>query len=142
MIIAVVGSRGFDDYELLKYKLDKIHNRKPITKFVSGGAIGADKLGEQWTKENNIETLIFYPDWKKYGKKAGFLRNEDIIKNSDVVVAFWNGSSKGTKHSIDLAKKQKKPCLIVNYDYNYRLKRLRRKKLTKILNKTKPKSLF
>ena len=115
MKIAVIGSRGFNDYELLKYKLDKIHERKPITIIVSGGAKGADKLGEKWAKENNIETLIFYPDWNQYGKKAGFLRNEDIIKNSDAVVACWDGESRGTQHSIKLSKRFNKPCLIIKF---------------------------
>lgn len=116
MKLAVVGSRGFNDYELLKSKLDAIHSRKPITCIVSGGARGADKLSEKWADENNIQKLIFIPEWKKYGKRAGFLRNEDIIKNSDAVVAFWDGESKGTQHSINLSKKYEKSCLVVNYN--------------------------
>ena len=115
MKLAVVGSRNFSDYELLKSKLDLIHKRKPITLIVSGGAKGADSLSERWAKENNVETLIFLPDWNKYGKKAGFLRNEDIIKNSDAVVAAWNGISKGTEHSINIAKKYNKSCLIIKF---------------------------
>ncbi len=115
MKLAVVGSRGFNDYDLLKSKLNAIHLRKPITCIVSGGAKGADSLGEKWAKENNIETLIFIPEWDKYGKKAGFLRNEDIIKNSDAVVAIWDEVSKGTAHSISLAKKYNKSCLVVKY---------------------------
>ena len=115
MKLAVVGSRDFNDYGLLKSKLDAIHKRKPITLIISGGAKGADSLSEKWAKENNIETLIFIPDWNKFGKRAGFLRNEDIIKNSDAVVACWDGKSKGTKHSIDLAKKYEKSCLIVKF---------------------------
>jgi len=115
MKLAVVGSRGFNDYDLLKSKLDAIHLRKPITCIVSGGAKGADSLGEKWAKENNIETLIFIPEWDKYGKKAGFLRNEDIIKNSDAVVAIWDEVSKGTAHSISLAKKYNKSCLVVKF---------------------------
>jgi hypothetical protein len=115
MKLAVVGSRGFNDYDLLKSKLNDIHLRKPITCIVSGGAKGADSLGEKWANENNIETLIFIPEWDKYGKRAGFLRNEDIIKNSDAVVAIWDEVSKGTQHSISLAKKYNKPCLIVKF---------------------------
>lgn len=115
MKLAVVGSRDFNDYELLKLKLDSIHKRKPITLIISGGAKGADKLSERWAKENNIETLIFIPDWNKFGKKAGFLRNEDIIKNSDAVVAFWDGESRGTLSSINLAEKYKKSCLTVRF---------------------------
>jgi hypothetical protein len=115
MKLAVVGSRDFNDYELLKSKLDSIHKRKPITLIVSGGARGADSLSERWAKENGVETLIFIPDWNKFGKRAGFLRNEDIIKNSDAVVAFWDGESRGTKSSIDLAKKYEKSCLVVKF---------------------------
>ncbi|MFW6226284.1 MAG: DUF2493 domain-containing protein [bacterium] len=115
MKIAVIGSRNFTDYELLKSKLDKIHERKIITCIVSGGAKGADKLSERWADENGIEKLIFIPDWNKYGKRAGFLRNEDIIKNADAVVAFWDGVSKGTQHGINLSKKHEKSCLIVKF---------------------------
>ena len=115
MKLAVVGSRNFSDYELLKSKLDLIHKRKPITLIVSGGAKGADSLSERWAKENNIPTKIFIPDWNKFGKKAGFLRNEDIIKNSDAVIAFWDGESRGTLSSINLAEKYKKSCLIVRF---------------------------
>ncbi len=115
MKLAVVGSRTFNDYDLLKRKLDVIHEKKVITCIISGGAKGADSLAEKWSKENSIETLIFKPDWDKYGKRAGFLRNEDIIKSSDAVIAFWDGISHGTKHDIDLAKKYNKPCLIVKF---------------------------
>ena len=115
MKLAVVGSRDFNDYGLLKIKLDQIHKRKPITLIVSGGAKGADKLSERWASENNIETLIFIPDWNKFGKRAGFLRNDDIIKNSDAVIAFWDGVSRGTESSINLAKKYEKSCLVVNF---------------------------
>ena len=115
MKLAVVGSRTFNDYDLLKSKLDEIHKRKPITVIVSGGAKGADSLAERWARENRIELLIFLPDWDKYGKKAGYLRNEDIVKNSDAVVAAWNGESKGTEHSINLAKEYNKSCLIIKF---------------------------
>ena len=115
MKLAVVGSRTFNDYDLLKSKLDQIHNKKPITLIISGGAKGADSLAEKWAKENHIEVLIFLPEWDKYGKKAGYLRNEDIIKNCDVALAFWDEVSKGTLSSINLAKKYGKSCLIVKF---------------------------
>jgi hypothetical protein len=51
---------------------------------------------------------VFYPDWDKYGKKAGPLRNELIIQSADLVLAFWDGTSRGTKSSIDFALKYKK----------------------------------
>ena len=115
MKLAVVGSRTFNDYKLLKEKIDEINKETPIKKIVSGGAIGADKLGEFYAQENHIKTKIFIPDWKKYGRGAGIIRNEDIVKKSDHVIAFWDGKSKGTLSSINLAKKYDKILTIVNY---------------------------
>lgn len=111
MKLAIIGSREFNDYELLQTTLERYKDKINIV--VSGGARGADSLGERWAKDNNKKTLIFPADWDKYGKRAGYIRNEDIIKNSDCVIAFWNGISKGTKHSIDLASKFDKPIKIV-----------------------------
>lgn len=110
MKIAVVGSRTFNDYELLRSTLDKYDY---IELIISGGAKGADSLAERYALENNIKTLIFKPKWSEYGKRAGYIRNINIIENSDLVIAFWDGKSKGTKHSIDLAKKNKKQLLII-----------------------------
>jgi hypothetical protein len=113
MKLAVVGSRDFNDYELLKSRLDIIHKLKIIDLIISGGAIGADSLSEKWAKENRIPSKIFLPDWNTYGKSAGFKRNVEIIYNSDAVIAFWDGLSKGTQHSINLAKEYKKPIAII-----------------------------
>lgn len=133
MKIAIIGGRDFCDYELLcnsikKHILDK--NIK-IDYIVSGGAKGADSLGERYAKENNIETIIFYPKWNdimvkdcivkvnKYGKQynalAGFNRNKNIVLESDLIIAFWDKQSKGTKDSIDYAKKINKRTITINY---------------------------
>ena len=112
MKVGIVGSRGFTDYKKVCDELVQIEN---IDVIVSGGARGADSLGDKWAKDNNIETLIFKPDWKKYGKRAGYIRNEDIIKNSDYVIAFWDGMSKGTKSSIDLCQRFGIKLKIVRY---------------------------
>ena len=111
MKLAIIGSRTFNDYKLLQEILEQ--HKSKITLVVSGAAKGADSLGEKWALENNIQTLIFPADWGKYGKRAGYIRNEDIIKNCDYCIAFWDGESKGTKHSISLCKKYNKSCQIV-----------------------------
>ncbi|MDY0270797.1 DUF2493 domain-containing protein [Trichloromonas sp.] len=115
MRLSVVGSRTFNNYQLLKTKLDEIHQETPITLVVSGGAKGADSFAERWARENNIETKIYYPDWKLYGKKAGFVRNRDIVTNSDKMVAFWDNMSKGTLHSINIADYNQIPYMIVKF---------------------------
>ncbi len=113
--IGVIGSRTFNNYPYLINKLDTVKLDYPFTCLVSGHAIGADQLGEKYAKHQSIPTLIFKPDWKKHGKSAGFIRNHDIITHADVVVAFWDGLSKGTLHSISLAKKLKKPLYVFYY---------------------------
>jgi hypothetical protein len=108
MKVAVIGSRSFNDYDEVKKTLKDI----VITLIVSGGAKGADTLGERYADENNIPKKIFFPDWKKYGKKAGFIRNTEIINEADLVVAFWDGESNGTKDSIKKAKEQNKKIVL------------------------------
>lgn len=106
--IAIIGSRDFDDYELLKIKL------KPFspTQIISGGAKGADALAERYAIDKDIELIIYKADWKKYGRGAGIVRNRQIVEHCDEVLAFWDGQSRGTKSSIDYAKKLNKPVVI------------------------------
>lgn len=112
MKYAIVGSREFKDYDLLKEHLDAIPD---ITEIISGGAIGADKLAERYASENGIEVVIFKPDWARYGRGAGPVRNKLIISSSEKVIAFYNGVSKGTLSSINFAKKQNKEIKIVRF---------------------------
>lgn len=109
--VAVIGSRDFDDYDLLSSTLNELD----FDVVVSGGARGADKLGEKYAEEHNKEKLIFLAEWNKYGKVAGYIRNQEIIDNCDEVVAFWDGRSPGTRHSIKLAKKKNIPVKIIKY---------------------------
>lgn len=113
MVIAIIGSRTFTDYALLKAEVDKVAADNPISLIVSGGAIGADTLGARYAVEHCIDKLVFKPDWNRFGKGAGFIRNKDIVDNAEVVIAFWNGVSKGTKHSIDYATKQGKKVIVI-----------------------------
>ena len=117
--IAIVGSRNFEDYDLLDMVIKKycVINSCIPTMIVSGGAKGADQLGERFARENGIETLVFLPEWDKYGKRAGHVRNRDIVQSSDVVFAFWDGKSPGTKGSIDLAISLDKHCIVTLFKY-------------------------
>lgn len=114
MKVAIVGSRTFNDYRTAKKFIDDTcsENGIEITTIVSGGARGADAIGERYARENGIETLIFPADWKTYGKRAGFKRNHDIIYNCDVCIAFWDGLSHGTKHDIELCEQYGKKVYI------------------------------
>jgi len=115
MKLAIVGSRTFNDYELLKDEVDKLLKKYNITEIVTGGAKGADTLAEQYARENNLKITIFPAEWNKYGKKAGFIRNDKIWQYADFGIAFWDGESKGTQHSFKLAKKYNKELKIVRF---------------------------
>ncbi len=103
MRVAVVGSRSFSDYQLLASRLQQLPH---IRRIISGGAVGADQLAERWAKKQGIETRIFRPDWKKYGKSAGIIRNREIVAHADMVIAFWDGESKGTGYTIQFAQEK------------------------------------
>ena len=81
----------------MKEILDQIQN---ITEIVSGEVRGADKLTEKYFEKNKLDLTVYLPDWKLYGKSAGIIRNKDIVKNSDMVVAFWGGKSRVVLSSI------------------------------------------
>lgn len=104
--IIIAGSRTITDYKKFKY-----HCLKALEKYkdyditiVSGGAKGVDKLGERLAKEEGYRLSVYPANWEKYGKKAGYIRNIEMAKNADALIAVWDGKSKGTAHMIDIAK--------------------------------------
>lgn len=135
MRLAIIGSRTATDLGLLDTSIRRYlghHTENPLhardgwvprfAEIVSGGARGADRLAEEWVETFNerekahqqpIKLTVFKPDWDKHGKAAGFIRNEDIIGAADVVLAIWDGVSKGTQNSLSIAKRLKKTTIIV-----------------------------
>ena len=99
------GGRDFNDYQMLKATMDKLLcNITDDVVVICGQARGADTLGEQYAKEKGF-TIDYYPaQWKLYGKRAGYLRNEQMAQVAEALVAFWDGESRGTKSMIELAK--------------------------------------
>ena len=85
---------------------------------VSGGARGADKLGERYAAERGYGLKIFPADWNRYGKRAGYLRNEQMAQYADVCICFWDGESRGTKHMIDLSNRCGLKVIVNNYKEN------------------------
>lgn len=117
--LAVVGSRTFADQNKCWEILDHIrgHFGYNYVEIVSGDARGADTFGEAYADYHKIPKKIFPPEWKKYGPRAGYLRNIDIVQNCDVCVAFWDGESGGTRHDLELCKQYGKRCFVYNFVY-------------------------
>ena len=105
--VIVCGGRDFDNRELCFESLDRYLKGYENIEIVSGHARGADTLGEEYAHAHGLKLAIFKADWEQYGKGAGAIRNRQMLryasKETPVVIAFWDGKSRGTKNMIDQA---------------------------------------
>lgn len=120
MRVIIAGGRDFNDYDLLKKTVTDIISNA-IPEIISGCAKGADRLGERFAKEYGYSLVKFPAKWEEFGKKAGYIRNIEMAKYSisddaeGVLIAFWDGESKGTKHMIDIAKRYNLESHVIRY---------------------------
>ena len=106
--VIVAGSRGFSNYGFLAKTLDYLlQNKGSDVVIISGTARGTDQMGERYAAEHGLKVVRFPAEWDKYGKSAGYRRNEEMARNADAAVIFWDGVSRGSKHMIDIAKEHK-----------------------------------
>lgn len=102
--VIIAGGRDFQDYAYLKQTMDRLLiNITDEIAVVCGEARGADLLGKRYAKERGYVVHSYPADWNTYGKAAGFVRNKEMAKTADALVAFWDGKSSGTKHMIETA---------------------------------------
>ena len=106
MKVAVIGSRNLKVDDLGKYLPEG------VTEIVSGGARGVDTCAREYALANEIKLTEFLPEYDKYGRGAPLRRNITIIEYADLVLAFWDGSSHGTKYVIDNCKKRGVPVKV------------------------------
>ena len=99
MKVAVIGSRGLSVTDLGRYLPEN------TTEIVSGGAKGVDTSAREYALSHGIKLTEFLPEYTKYGRSAPLKRNITIIEYSDIVLAFWEGKSRGTKFVIDNCRK-------------------------------------
>lgn len=111
--VAIVGSREWTDFKMIR---DYVYTLDEDDIVVSGGARGVDQFVEFYARERGMTVLVFRPDWAQHDRQAGLLRNHDIVNECDRLVAFWDGVSTGTQHSIRLAEKAGKPTLVFQPD--------------------------
>ena len=117
MRICIAGGRDFADYDVLVKVVDQvIEEIPPPIIIISGKAKGADSLGERYAKEHDLEVLLYPADWKKHGKGAGPIRNAKMAEEADMLIAFWDGSSKGTKNMIGQIQKRGKQYKVFSYN--------------------------
>lgn len=107
MKLAIIGSRSISVKNL------DIYIPQNTTEIVSGGAKGIDSDAAEYAIQNNIKLTVFLPDYKRYRRGAPLKRNEQIAEYADMAIAFWDGKSKGTQHTISLFQKLKKEIEII-----------------------------
>lgn len=113
--VIIAGSRNFNDFELLEKKmLHFLQNQKNVV-VLCGGARGADDLGRQFAEKHGFAVEMFPADWKKFGKRAGVLRNREMARTASGCVVFWDGQSKGSANMIEEAKRAGVPLRIVRF---------------------------
>lgn len=110
MKVIIAGSRSINSYDTINQAI--VSSKFDIDTVISGTARGVDTLGEQWASFNDRHVERFPADWSKYGKSAGYKRNEQMASVADALIAVWDGKSKGTKHMIDIMNKLGKKVYI------------------------------
>ena len=125
--VIIAGGRDFavnpaerEDNTLLYSTMDKLLKNKARSHrivIICGMAKGADLAGARYAKDRKFHVRYFPAEWEKHGKKAGVLRNAEMAKNADALVAFWDGESPGTKNMIETAKKQGLQVRVIRYSH-------------------------
>ena len=119
--ILVCGSRTFTNWELMRCTLNEANQRSEVSRVIHGGAAGADRMGGRWGKMMALDVLEVLPQWGKYGISAGYKRNITMLdmlemELLDEVIAFWDGTSRGTKHTIENANHRELEITVILYN--------------------------
>ena len=112
MKVAVIGSRGLYVSDLERYLPEETEE------IVSGGAMGVDTCAAAYAEDNGLKLTVIRPEYDKYGKSAPIKRNIQIVEYADLVVAFWDGQSRGTKFVIDYCEKTGRDIVIHHMDFD------------------------
>ena len=110
MKLAIVGSRKLKNIELGRYISEE------VDELVSGGAVGVDTCAAEYAKNKGLKLREFLPQYERYGRAAPIVRNKEIVEYADKVLAFWDGSSRGTLSVIKYAEKIGRSVKVIRLD--------------------------
>ena len=116
MRVLVTGGTTFSDWGLLCDTLGRLHDEHEISLLIHGASVGTDSLADYWAKLRGVESISCPPDWERYGRGGGSVRNRQMLSDqkSDLMVAFPGDS--GTRHMVDIAKKAGIEVILVSPD--------------------------
>lgn len=115
--ILIAGSREYDNYEEAEAVLDalvKDHVGECDIVILSGSCRGADMIGERYAEQHRFEIKRYPADWKRYGRAAGSIRNEEMVRAADMVICFWDGESRGSRSLIKSVERLGKEISVVD----------------------------
>lgn len=117
--LLVCGSRTITDKNWIFSQIEKYYHEN-FENFdiilIEGAARGVDLISKSYAIEKGWKVEEYPAEWDKYGKSAGYIRNDVMVKKADAVLILWDGTSKGTKHDIDLCQRYGKQHLVVKYE--------------------------
>jgi predicted Rossmann fold nucleotide-binding protein DprA/Smf involved in DNA uptake len=111
MKVAIIGSRN------LSPAMERLLEELPagVSEIVSGGARGIDRVAEALARSQGLALTVHRPDYDRFGRGAPLRRNRTIVQEADMVLAFWDGKSRGTMHAVKEAKKLSKPVRVIQW---------------------------
>lgn len=129
MRVIISGGRTYDDYDYLCEKMDEIlapYKDNYNIEIITGYAVGVDRMGDKYAMTHGYTSHVIPALWNKYGEDAGHIRNMEMGKfakrtTMNLLVAFWNGKSRGTKDMIDYAETIQIPTKIIEVEYEPRV---------------------
>ena len=113
MRLAIIGSRDITEFDM---ETILFHLPKKVEAILSGGAKGVDSLAEEFARRQGIPFLKVLPNYPRYGKKAPIMRNLEIVRQADYLLAIWDYKSRGTAHAIACCIREGVPVRILNAD--------------------------
>jgi hypothetical protein len=100
----IAGSRSITSFQTVKAAIESCPWLDEVTEVVTGGAQGVDTLGDNWAWCAKLDRTIMKANWEKHGKSAGFQRNSRMADYADALILVWDGSSRGSKNMLGIAR--------------------------------------
>ena len=107
MKLLIAGSRSIKEFDLSPYIAPDVDT------IISGAANGVDTIAEQYADKHKLSKIILRPDYRRYKRGAPLKRNDAMVELADMVLVIWDGVSRGSKHTIDYAKKLNKEVRVI-----------------------------
>lgn len=128
--VVIAGSREITDYDFASRAISVglttlgIGKISWIGKIISGHARGVDLLGERYAREHKIPVELFKPDWERFGKAAGVIRNKDMARAATHAIILRKNKSRGSTHMANFCKQLSVPFYLLDVEKWYNSLRL------------------